>query len=207
MEADAAKVLAGAGSAPETNDTSIPRTGGAPELDGYQLVSSAPVIDQGITLEEAIAYFATGDKAGSCDIFDGRSLSPSELETQYQGGYGTTITTETDAQNRDNSIKYVMGTNFPRVSGVRYDLDFFGNSNIEGSAPDIGAAEYLQHTHSGGTATCTDKAVCEICGVEYGNLIRTATALPTISRTTMRPVPGTVRRRQSVRTAAVQRIR
>lgn len=169
--ADTASVLVSAGSAPETNDTSVPRTGSAAELEGYYLAEGAPVIDKGITVEQAIAYFATGDKDGSYDeIFDGRSLSPSKLEEQYQGGWGTTITTDMDLQNRENSIKYVMGTNFPRVSGVRYDLDFFGNRNTEGSAPDIGAAEYLQHTHSGGTATCKQRAVCEICGVEYGKI-------------------------------------
>ena len=168
--ADTASVLVSAGSAPETNDTSVPRTGSAAELEGYYLAEGAPVIDKGITVEQAIAYFATGDKDGSYNTFDGRSLSPSKLEEQYQGGWGTVITEAMDQQNRDDSIKYVMGTNFPRVSGVRYDLDFFGNRNTEGSAPDIGAAEYLQHTHSGGTATCKKRAVCEICGVEYGKI-------------------------------------
>ena len=170
VAADTASVLVSAGSAPETNDTSVPRTGSAAELAGYQLAAGAPVIDKGITVEQAIAYFATENKVDPCEIFDGRSLSPSKLEEQYQGGWGTIITEAMDQQNRDASIKYVMGTNFPRVSGVRYDLDFFGNRNTEGSAPDIGAAEYLQHTHSGGTATCKKRAVCEICGVEYGEL-------------------------------------
>lgn len=170
VAADTASVLVSAGSAPETNDTSVPRTGSAAELAGYQLAAGAPVIDKGITVEQAIAYFATENKVDPCEIFDGRSLSPSKLEEQYQDGWGTVITEAMDQQNRDDSIKYVMGTNFPRVSGVRYDLDFFGNRNTEGSAPDIGAAEYLQHTHSGGTATCKKRAVCEICGVEYGKI-------------------------------------
>lgn len=150
VEADAAQALKAVGTAPETNDTRIPRTGDSGELDGYQLVENAKMIDAGVTIEEAVTHFG-----GSLDnVVDGRALSPSTLHEQ--------------AKKENVPLKYIMAENFPKVQGVKYDLDFFGNSNAEGDKPDIGAAEFLQHTHKGGTATCRDRAVCEVCGKEYG---------------------------------------
>ncbi len=151
VAADKNSVLSAPGTAPEENDTQIARTGDSGELDGYQLLANAPVIDKGITMQEAIEYFGNG----TAKIVDGRSLSPNELYQQAKEG---------------NSIDYIMGENFPRVDWVSYDIDFFGNASLEGEKPDIGAAEYLQHTHTGGTATCVSKAVCTICNVEYGKI-------------------------------------
>ncbi len=149
--ADKASVFADPGSAPETNDTKTARTGSSGLLDGYQLADGSELIDKGVTIQEALTHFGNG----AVDIVDGRELSPNSF--YYLG------------TNAD-SIKYVMGENFPDVNGVCYDIDFFGNSNKEGEKPDIGAAEYMQHKHEGGTATCAAKAICTICGTEYGEL-------------------------------------
>lgn len=45
--------------------------------------------------------------------------------------------------------------------------------NIDSSNPDLFSlieGFVRPHTHTGGTATCVNKAVCEICGVEYGEI-------------------------------------
>lgn len=150
IAADSGAVFVSAGSMPEGETTPI--TGSSEELAGYQLAEGSPLIDKGVTLAEAIEYFG-GDIVTLADY---RSDSPNTLFYRYYNVSGA------------RSIDYVMGSHFPDVAGVNYDLDFFGIRNLEGAAPDIGAAEYLQHTHSGGSATCSSKAVCEICGEEYG---------------------------------------
>lgn len=150
---DAAEVLVNAGSGPETNATKVPVNGKSDALAGYQLKAGSPMIDQGITLAQAIEHFG----GAGFQVFDGRSLSPNALETQYYG-------------KGESSLKYVMGENFPRVSGVDYTLDFFGNPNLQGEHPDIGAAEALDHEHTGGKATCAAGAECTICHKHYGPL-------------------------------------
>lgn len=41
------------------------------------------------------------------------------------------------------------------------------DGNTDDCLNEVGAA---MGTHSGGTATCVDKAICEVCGVEYGTV-------------------------------------
>lgn len=43
---------------------------------------------------------------------------------------------------------------------------------INGKTPELSeqAKKQLPHEHTGGTATCTEKTVCEFCGEEYGDL-------------------------------------
>lgn len=153
-EADVASALKAAGSAPETNDSKTARNGFSEELNGYRLAENSPMIDAGITMEEAIEHFGNGNAV----IEDNRNVSPRDLYEKARK-YGS-----------DQSINFIMGENFPEVTGADYRLDFFGNSNLDGAKPDIGAAEAVQHTHSGGEATCVAKAACEICGLAYGEL-------------------------------------
>lgn len=130
MAANVESVLKAAGTAPE-NESKIARTGFSEELSGYRLVENSPMIDAGITMEEAIEYFGNG----KADIKDSRRVSPRDLYEQAK------------IQSSEKSINYIMGENFPEVTGVDYRLDFFGNSNLNGTKPDIGAAETVQHTH------------------------------------------------------------
>ncbi len=150
---DVADVLVNAGSGPEVNDTKVPVNGKSDALAGYQLKAGSPMIDQGITLAEAIEHFG----GEGFEVFDGRALSPNSLETLHYG-------------KGEKSLKYAMGENFPRVSGVDYASDFFGNPNAQGAKPDIGAAEALDHEHTGGTANCVLGAECTVCHKHYGAL-------------------------------------
>lgn len=117
--------LLGAGSGPETNATGEPGTGNSEALGGYALTRESPMIDMGLTMDDAIAYFG-GTEAG---IVDGRAYSPRELFEKAKAE---------DAE----SIAYVMGGNFPEVEEVVYHADFFGRENLAGEKPDIGAAEF-----------------------------------------------------------------
>ena len=153
--ADAASVFESVGTAPETNDTRKPRTGDSGLLNGYKLKAGSALIDKGVTMAEAITAF--GGSISS--VVDGRKMSPRDLYNSANAATGK------------NSLNYVMANNFPEVAGVNYNLDFFGNKNIEGAKHDIGAAESLNHTHTGGTAaTCAEKSVCDTCKLPYGAL-------------------------------------
>lgn len=123
--ASANEVLVNAGSGPEINYTKEPVGGKSGKLDGYRLRKNSELINMGVTITQAITYFG-GD---SFQVFDGRGLSPRELEDLYYG-------------KGEPSLKYVMGENFPEVSGAAYDKDFFGGGNRAEGVPDIGAAEY-----------------------------------------------------------------
>lgn len=120
------EVLVNAGSGPEVNYTKEPAGGKTGELDGYRLTENSELINMGVTMKQAITYFSDND---SFQVFDGRALSPRELEDLYY-------------DKGESSLKYVMGENFPEVRGAAYDKDFFGGSNRAEGVPDIGAAEY-----------------------------------------------------------------
>lgn len=46
-----------------------------------------------------------------------------------------------------------------------------GHNYVDGICTRCGDVQSQTHTHTGGTATCTQKAVCTICGQEYGELL------------------------------------
>ncbi len=116
------KVLVAPGTAPEKSAGVISaRNGKSGLLNGYKLAKGSVMIDKGITVKEALEHFGP-----EVTVKDGRSLSPREVYDQ----------------NKENSVSLsvAMGENFPRVTGARYDTDFFGVT-VTGT-PDIGAAEY-----------------------------------------------------------------
>lgn len=162
--ATAAEVLVAAGTAPTgSSATTVARTGASGLLDGYQLTDSSPMIDRGVTVEAALQYFNGGTAPTMIDI---KALSPLDaFKDAYTAGIGSTGT----------SVQYV-NTDPIALPGVSYDADFFGNSNLAGSAPDIGAAEYagsclhLSVEHVEATeATCEEDGnveyyKCSTCG-------------------------------------------
>lgn len=46
-----------------------------------------------------------------------------------------------------------------------------GHNYVDGVCTRCGDIQPQTHTHTGGTATCTAKAVCTVCGQEYGELL------------------------------------
>ena len=141
--ADLSSVLAGA-------DGSAAHTGSSDLLSGYQLAEGSRMIDAGVTMEQALAYF-NGSEA--IMIEDRTDWSPRELYDSYY-----------QEHLNDQSLQYVMADHFPNINGVNYNVDFFGNRNLAGSAPDIGAAEYgATHEHTL-TKTEAKEATCEADG-------------------------------------------
>lgn len=123
VEANIDAVLVDAGTGPASNPSTTPFTGASGALNGYQLAIGSPMIDAGATMEEAVTHFG-----GAMDeIVDGTAQSPNDLYYQAQSA---------------DSIDYTMGSYFPEIAGINYDVDFFGNSLYTGNGPDIGAAEY-----------------------------------------------------------------
>ncbi len=118
-------ILVNAGSGPENKDAKTARTGKSGLLDGYKLCQGSLLIDKGVTLEKAVQEFG----GTISQVYDGRNLSPREAFEKARA-------------EGNPSLSYIMGNNFPRVAGVSYERDFFGNARVTGSAPDIGAAEY-----------------------------------------------------------------
>lgn len=115
--------LAAVGTGSTSDSRSVPATGRYlnSELDGYKLLEDSPLIDNGVSIDEVVARYGG-------TITDRRSMSPTEIHALAKVG---------------NSIDFAMGTNFPSISGVNYQKDFFGTSIAgENDKLDIGAMEY-----------------------------------------------------------------
>ena len=189
--ANAAAVLVNAGSGPVTSAAEAGHTHNAvvwaktaAALSGYQLADNSPMIDKGVTLENAIAHFNTG----SLEILDRKTLSPSQL---YSEAYGT---------GGGASIQYV-NANPITLPGVRYDVDFFGNSYVAGGVPDIGAAEYgATHVHNlKEVEIVTEDGFrtywqCKTCGKLFEDEAGTKEATSTETVTSPEGVTGTTTR-------------
>ena len=88
---------------------------------------------------------------------------------------GKTLTIS-DAMSSGASIGVTTGnTNYPVVFSNAYETDykdyFFsdaGKTINYNSNKQLKIGKGAAHEHTGGTATCTAKAVCEICNQEYG---------------------------------------
>ena len=81
----------------------------------------------------------------------------------------------TDRVNYDFVVSHMFTVNSQRLGITAGDVEMPEVEETEdglrftlnGLSPVTVAAKY--HDHTGGTATCSDKAVCSVCGEEYGD--------------------------------------
>lgn len=50
-------------------------------------------------------------------------------------------------------------------------ISALGHNYVNGTCTRCGDVQSQTHTHTGGTATCTARAICAVCGQEYGELL------------------------------------
>ncbi len=127
------------------------KNGGAVYINkGALKLSGSPVV-KGNTVS---------DKANNVYLPSGKTLT---ISGAMSSGASIGVTTE--------------NTNYPVVFSNAYDTDysgyFFSDAGKEilyNSSKQLEIGKDNAHTHSGGTATCTEQAVCETCGKPYGTV-------------------------------------
>lgn len=111
----------------------------------------------------------------SADDFANGCIGLNDGETWKQEGYesagaSVTCSVSVNGTNSDALNIQFWWVNFGtkvEVSDITVVAD--GKTYVYGSDPDDGSgSEDNEHTHTGGTATCQAKAVCTVCGQEYG---------------------------------------
>ena len=115
---------------------------------GDWLGISTPEETPEVELEEYVVYFTAGEGINipSQTIKEGGLIT--RPEDPYKEGYLF------DNWYKDEACTKVW--NF-ETDTVTKNTILYGN--------------WIEHTHTGGNATCTDKAVCEVCGKEYGSTL------------------------------------
>ena len=127
------------------------KNGGAVYINkGALKLSGSPVV-KGNTVS---------DKANNVYLPSGKTLT---ISGAMSSGASIGVTTE--------------NTNYPVVFSNAYDTDysgyFFSDAGKEilyNSSKQLEIGKNIVHTCSGGTATCTEQAVCETCGKPYGTV-------------------------------------
>ena len=117
--------------------------------------------------------------AASATFFASDYQTPSDIlfeDNSGMGSYGVTYA----GQFSDVAIKKInskmmssLGSSLCKIGFTSYSHNHTGGiaSCIEKAKCDVCGQEYGDYgEHSGGEATCTQKAVCDVCGQEYGKL-------------------------------------
>jgi hypothetical protein len=107
---------------------------------------------------------------------EGKRSSSVTKEVYYLAGASDYVENNITFADLDKTLNYTTGMNsadestFASDQGVLAAINTNGNYVLTNDLyPEF---EYVakSHVHTGGTATCTNKAVCESCGLEYGEV-------------------------------------
>ena len=117
--------------------------------------------------------------AASATFFASDYQTPSDILFKDNSGMGSYSVTYA-GQFSDVAIKKInskmmssLGSSLCKIGFTSYSHNHTGGiaSCIEKAKCDVCGQEYGDYgEHSGGEATCTQKAVCDVCGQEYGKL-------------------------------------
>lgn len=122
-------------------------------LTAYSHADANPVVL--LKLTYTVTYEANGAASGSVP-----------MDTSVYGS-GDTVTVAANSGNLQKTCHTFIGWNTKADgTGIRYTA---GSGTFNISDNTVLYAEWAE-THRGGTATCTEKAVCEECGQSYGGL-------------------------------------
>ncbi|HEM2894105.1 TPA: cell surface protein, partial [Streptococcus suis] len=121
--------LNGIGTGPIDNKSMIANTGKylTGQLDGYKIPFNSVLANSGVSKEDAITYFY--EKLGiqqQIDFIENGSLNMSPIEAF-------------SLARQTNSID-AIARSYPKIDGVNYDIDFFGESILTDNLS-IGAAQ------------------------------------------------------------------
>ena len=122
-------------------------------ITAYSNADSNPVVL--LKLTYTVTYDANGATSGSV---------PADTPSY---GSGDTVTVAANSGNLQKTCHTFVGWNTKADgTGISYTT---GSGTFHISDNTILYAEWAE-AHRGGTATCTEKAVCSVCGVKYGEL-------------------------------------
>ena len=148
-------------------DTNAVLSGGT--FDQIEISSASKYSDYRQLLNEHCIYrYTSGDNAGTAVDFDGQliyQLKDVEVVTKPNHKHDLRLVRKVDAACTTNGVKEHLECSCGKV---------FSYSVINGEMKDIVPTTYealtIPASHSGGTADCTSRAVCTVCGKSYGEL-------------------------------------
>ena len=141
--------------------------------NNYDKATETSLVTLSVDAEQVFAKLNTQGRYGS----HGSSLTASDYEQYALEKLGFTFNYlggnreggDTPAWKLSNTFDYIkvtLGDDHTHTYGTTYSSDSTGHWK---TCTECGAnGEFSEHT--GGTATCTAKAVCEVCGQPYGEL-------------------------------------
>ncbi|WP_303971989.1 right-handed parallel beta-helix repeat-containing protein [Streptococcus merionis] len=133
----------GLGTGPTENSHLTPNTGKylTNQLDGYKLTTGSALETQGVSLKEALAHFYKElGVSQQVDMAQTATMSPTDA-------FALAKTT--------NSVD-AIARSYPKVAGVTYDTDFFGNS-LSATSVSVGAYQAMNGSQKPSDDLSTDE--------------------------------------------------